>query len=140
MNYEMPTVLRYLWVHILMSFPVMAAALYFYVSASREIWPVAWFLLPSICAIEMCIVSSWFCAQMGVPKKCSALLILGNLMLIWVHLVIVKRILWKDALQWRGTTYHTSRHEPTALDPVVSEAFSASSGSVLGETSWGKEA
>lgn len=140
MNYEMPTVLKYLWVHILMSFPVMAASLYVYISTARDVWPGAWFLLPSICAIEMCVVSSWFCAQMGIPKKCSALLILGNLMLIWVHLVIVKKILWKDALQWRGTTYHASRYEPTALDPGPSEAFSASPGSVLGETSWGKEA
>ena len=139
MNYEMPTVLRYLWAHILVSFPVMAASFYFYISAAREIWPGAWFLLPSVCAIEMCVVSSWFCAQMGVPKKYSSLFILGNLMLIWVFLVIVKKILWKDALQWRGTTYHASRYEPTTLDPVASEAFSASSGSVLREASWGEE-
>jgi chlorobactene glucosyltransferase len=141
MNYEMPTVLRYLAVHILMSFPVMAASFYFYISTAHEIWPAGWFLLPSICAIEMCVVSSWFCAQMDVPKKYSTLLILGNLMLVWVFLVIVKKILWKDALQWRGTTYHTSRYEPTTLDPVASEVFSASpSGPVLGEASWGKEA
>ena len=139
MNYELPTVLRYLWAHILVSFPVMAAAFYFYISAAREIWPATWFLLPSICAIEMCVVSSWFCAQMGVPKKYSSLFILGNLMLIWVFLVIVKKILWKDALQWRGTTYHASRYEPTTLDPVASDAFSAASGSALGEASWGKE-
>jgi chlorobactene glucosyltransferase len=141
MNYEMPTVLRYLWVHVLMSFPVMAASLYFYISNARETWPFAWFLLPSICAIEMCVVSSWFCTQMGIPKKYSTLLILGNLMLIWVHLVIVKRILWKDALQWRGTTYHASRHEPTALDPAASEAFSPSSaGSMLQKSGWVEEA
>ncbi len=140
MNYEMPTVLRYLGAHILMSFPVMAASLYFYISAAQEIWPTVWFLLPSICVIEMCVVSAWFCAQMGVPKKYSVLLTLGNLMLIWVFLVIVKKILWKDALQWRGTTYNASRYEPTSLDPVASEAFAGPSGSVMGEASWGKEA
>ncbi|MGB6066784.1 MAG: glycosyltransferase family 2 protein [Desulfomonilaceae bacterium] len=139
MNYEMPVVLKYLAVHILMSFPVMAASFYIYFCTAREIWPATWFLLPAICSIEMCLVSSWFCAQMGVPRKYSVLLIVGNLMLIWVYMIILKKILWKDALQWRGTTYHTNRYEPTSLDPEASKIFSAPAGTVMGKASWSEE-
>jgi len=140
MNYDMPTVLKYLGVHLLMSFPVMAASLYLYLSTAPAIWPSTWFLLPSLCAIEICVVSSWFCGQIGVPKKYSVLLTIGNLMLIWVYLIVVKKILCKDALQWRGTTYHSSRYEPTTLEPHTSEIYSSSSSSVLAEAHWGEEA
>ncbi|MGO9568929.1 MAG: hypothetical protein ACLP5H_15445 [Desulfomonilaceae bacterium] len=114
----------------------MAASLYFYISAAREVWPTVWFLLPSICAIEMCVVSAWFCAQMGVPKKYSVLLTLGNLMLIWVFFVTVKKILWKDALQWRGTTYHAGRYEPTSWTRWRPRLLPVRPAAVIGEASW----
>jgi hypothetical protein len=70
--------------------------------------------------IEMGIVLPLFCCQLGVPKKYCVLLALGNLLLIWVFLVIVRKIQRKDALQWRGTTYESNRYQPTRLDPISS--------------------
>jgi hypothetical protein len=49
------------------------------------------------------------------------LLIIGNLMLIWAFLVILKKIILNEPLQWRGTTYRFNRYEPTLLDPVPSQ-------------------
>jgi hypothetical protein len=34
-------------------------------------------------------------------------------------MVMIKKILMKDALQWRGTTYESHLYQPTALDPVA---------------------
>ncbi len=39
-------------------------------------------------------------------------------------MVIIKKILFNDALQWRGTTYQHSRYNPRQLDPVMPEVCS----------------
>ncbi len=126
MNYELPTVLRFLAMHLLMSLPALLASMYFYMKEAPLVWPHAWFLLPSICLIVMCVVPVLYCSQIGTRHWHSVLLVLGNLMLIWVFLVIVKRILFKDALQWRGTTYHASRYQPTRLEPDAARVLGRS--------------
>ena len=42
-------------------------------------------------------------------------------MLICVFLVILKKVLLNEPLQWRGTTYGFNRYEPTVLDPTASQ-------------------
>ncbi|MBI5251462.1 MAG: glycosyltransferase [Desulfomonile tiedjei] len=133
MNYRMSTVLKYLGVHVLMSFPAFVLALCFFAPAARELWPNTWFILPAVVTLGASAVSAFYCTQMGAPKKLSGLFGLGNLMLIWVFIVIVKKILMKDALQWRGTTYQTSTYQPTRLNPVSSGLYHSSAGSALEE-------
>ncbi len=121
MNYELIPTIKYLCVHILVSFPVLATALYIYICNSRTLGAAgALFFLPAICIVGMTVASSLFCSQIGAPKKYSALLIIGNLMLIWLFLVILKKVLLNEPLQWRGTTYGFNRYEPTVLDPTAS--------------------
>lgn len=117
MNYELGPAIKYLCVHILVSFPVLLAALFIYIPQSDAVAPGAWFLLPITCILVMAVASTLFCSQIGAPKKYSVLLIIGNLMLIWVFLVILKKIILNEPLQWRGTTYRFNRYEPTLLDP-----------------------
>ncbi len=133
MNYEMSTVLWYLLVHVLMSAPVFASALLVYIPAARALWPQWWFVLPLICGVCMFTIPCFYYEQLGVPMKYSVLLAVGNLMLIWVFAVIVKKIICNDALQWRGTTYDTSRYKPKRLDPLPSGVCGASVPSALKE-------
>jgi len=123
MNYEPSAVLKYLVMHILLSFPVLAAALYFYTWESVLLWPSSWPILPVLCLTQLCLIPPLFCVQLGIPPRCAALLFLGNLALICVFVLILKRIVRQDALQWRGTTYPESRHQPTNLDPTAPAAF-----------------
>jgi len=125
MNYELSTAVRYLLIHSVMSFPVLAAALYVYVPTAMELWPSTWFILPLVCAVQMVVVPSIFYSTWGLPRSCSICLILGNLVLIWVLAVIVKKILCKDCLQWRGTTYFSSLYEPRTIDPETSQIYSS---------------
>jgi chlorobactene glucosyltransferase len=117
MNYELTAVVRFLFMHILVSLPAMAVALYFFVPEAARMWPTWWPLLPAVCIAEMCLVPPLYCLQTGIPPRYAGLLVLGNLALVWVFLVIVKRIVRRDALQWKGTTYPESRHQPTQLEP-----------------------
>ncbi|HTY25693.1 MAG TPA: glycosyltransferase [Desulfomonilaceae bacterium] len=118
MNYEMPIVIKYLCVHILVSLPALLSALYIYVPQAYKLWPETWFFLPFICFLAMTFASTLFCSQMGVPRKYSVFLIIGNLMLVWVFFVILKKTALSEPLQWRGTTYDFNRYEPAMLDPV----------------------
>lgn len=120
MNYRLTTVFKHFATHLLMSVPVLAAALCFYIPAAREIWPGAWFILPCLCAASMAVVPCFYYRQLGVPPKYSAFLGIGNLVLVAAFAVMIKQILCRDALQWRGTTYTTNRYEPRRLDPVPS--------------------
>ncbi|MBM3300566.1 MAG: glycosyltransferase [Deltaproteobacteria bacterium] len=126
MNYEISTVVKWLIIHILMSVPVFVAAMAMYVPGAMAIWPNGWYALPVVCGILMTLVPYFFFREMGVPSKYTILLCVGQLMQIWVFAVIVKRILCKDALQWRGTTYDTNRYQPTRLDPIESNVYAAS--------------
>lgn len=118
MNYRLSTVLKYLVMHILMSLPVLVLALCFYTPTAMSLWPGTWLLLPVTCVALMMIIPYFYCTQLGVTPSCALLLTIGQFMLIWVFSVIVKKIVCKDALQWRGTTYSTSLYEPTKLNPV----------------------
>lgn len=120
MNYELLPTIKYLCVHILVSFPFLATALYIYICNSRTFGTGTWFFLPAICIFGMSVASSLFCSQIGAPKKYAVLLIIGNLMLIYVFLIILKKVLLNEPLQWRGTTYGLNRYEPTVLDPTAS--------------------
>ncbi len=120
MNYKLSKVLRYLMMHILVSLPSFVIATILYSVSAREIWPNFWFLLPTACLIQMSISSSLFLVQIGLSKKYSAYVALGNLMLIWMFAVMVKKILLRDALQWRGTTYQRNRYQPKHLEPSSS--------------------
>jgi chlorobactene glucosyltransferase len=118
MNYDLGAAVKYLFMHVLMSFPVSVVALCLFVPVSQQIWPWAWFVFPAGYLTLTALVSTWYCAKLGVPKSCPLLMVFGNLFLIWVFLVIPKKILRKDALQWRGTTYKGNLYEPTALEPT----------------------
>jgi hypothetical protein len=119
MNYRVATVVRNLGIHVLMSPFAAVFALYMFVPAAQLLFPTTWFVLPLIFAIELLVVPPWFCSHLGVAKKYSVLMCLGNLFLIWTFAVIIKKILMKDALQWRGTTYDSHLYEPAELDPVA---------------------
>jgi glycosyltransferase involved in cell wall biosynthesis len=127
MNYRLSTVLKYLVVHILMSMPVLILALSYYMPTAVELWPGTWFLLPVACIVLMTIIPYFYCTQLGVSPSCAVLLSIGQLMLIWVFSVIVKKIVCKDALQWRGTTYSTSLYQPTKLNPVRTVIYETTS-------------
>lgn len=128
MNYELPAVVRYLAVHVLMSPLAAILALYTFVPMARQLFPNAWFVLPLIFLLEIIVVPPWFCSRLGIAKRYSVLMCLGNLFLIWTFLVIIKKILMKDALQWGGTTYQTHLYQPTALNPATRSRETDSSG------------
>ncbi len=128
MNYKVATAVRHLAIHLLMSPFAAVFALYMFVPAAQRLFPNTWFVLPLIFAMELLVFPPWFCSQLGISKKYCVLMWLGNLFLIWVFLVIIKKILMKDALQWRGTTYETHLYQPTALDPVISSRETSSAG------------
>jgi chlorobactene glucosyltransferase len=126
MNYKVATVVRHLAIHILMSPFAAVFALYMFVPAAQRLFPTTWFVLPLIFAVELLVVPPWFCSQLGISKKYCVLMCLGNLFLIWTFAVMIKKILMKDALQWRGTTYDTHLYQPTALDPETGSRESSS--------------
>jgi len=128
MNYRLSTVLKYLSMHILVSLPSFALATLLYTKSAMELWPTLWFLLPLACLIQMTITSNLFFDQLALPRKFSIYVALGNLMLIWIFAVILKKILCKDALQWRGTIYQHTRYQPKCLEPSGSLAPAAERG------------
>jgi glycosyltransferase involved in cell wall biosynthesis len=119
LNYDLGAAAKYLGMHVLMCFPTTVLALCLYMSTAQAILPGTWFLLPSVAALVMCVVPTLYFARLGMAKKYAALLVLGQLMLIWVFVIIVRKIRRKDALQWRGTTYGSTRYEPARLDPAA---------------------
>lgn len=129
MNYKVATVVQQLAIHALMSPMAALFALYMFVPAAQRLFPNTWFILPLILAMELLVVPPWFCSQLGVPRKYCALMVLGNLFLIWSFSVMIKKILMRDALQWRGTTYESHFYQPADLDPVVTQ----SQGTILPE-------
>jgi hypothetical protein len=133
MNYRVSTALKYLFVHMLMSLPVLVLCLYTYIPTAQWLWPNTWFVPPLVLSTLAIIVSGLYCRQIGAPVSLFRWVFLGNILLIWVFLVIVKRILMKDALQWRGTTYQTSKYQPTCLNPVNSTIYSGTPRSVIEE-------
>ncbi len=118
MNYNLAMVVKNLIIHILMSPFAAAFALYMFVPFLQSVFPILWFILPLIFALELLIVPPGICSQMGIPKRYAALMPLGNLILIWTYMVIIKKILMKDALEWNGTTYGTHLYRPAELDPA----------------------
>jgi chlorobactene glucosyltransferase len=133
MNYRVSTALKYLCIHMLMSLPVLVLCLYTYVPTAQSLWPNTWFVAPLVLSTLAIMVSALYCKQIGAPVSLFRWVFLGNILLIWVFLVIVKRILMKDALQWRGTTYQTSKYQPTCLNPVNSRIYTGTPTSVLKE-------
>jgi len=123
MNYELSTAIRQLVIHVLVSVPVSVAALYVYVPTAMQIWPNYWFILPLLCALGMALVTSLFFRNLGIPGSYGVFMGVGNLVLIWVLAIIVKKILFKDCLQWRGTTYASTLYEPRRLDPEASRDY-----------------
>jgi glycosyltransferase involved in cell wall biosynthesis len=128
MNYRITTVLRYLAMHILVSLPSFMIATYLYTPSAMELWPNLWFVLPAACGIQMTLTPCLFADQLGVPRQYSAYIILGNLMLVWIFMVMLKKIFFRDALQWRGTTYCFTRYQPKRLDPSEVELAVGSNG------------
>lgn len=117
MNYRLPTVLKYLSMHVLVSLPVFVFATLLYSRSAIKLSPTLWFLLPLACLIQMTVTSNLFFDQLGLPRRFSVYVVLGNLMLIWIFAVMVKKIICRDALQWRGTTYQHTRYQPKYLEP-----------------------
>ncbi|MGC9030367.1 MAG: glycosyltransferase [Desulfomonilaceae bacterium] len=117
LDYRMSAIVKYLLMHVLASFPVYCAALFLYAADAYRIWPSAWFILPAFIALLMGVVPFFFLKEMGLPTRYAALLMIGNLFLVWVHAVMLKRVIFGDALEWRGTHYKWFRYEPRKLDP-----------------------
>ena len=128
MNYEVGTVVRHLAIHVLMSPFTAVFSLYMFVPAARELFPNTWFVLPLIFALELLVIPPWFCSQLGIAKRYSVLMCLGNLFLIWTFIVMIKKILMKDALQWAGSTYDTHPYQPTNLNPSTRSRDTSSCG------------
>ncbi len=120
MNYHLPSVLWYMATNLLISFPVIALSLIIYLPRAMEMWPYYWFVLPAVLVAQVSVGSLLFYPLVGARRSHSVLMAFGNLALLGVLGHIVKKILWNDALQWRGTTYETSRYEPKCLDPAPS--------------------
>lgn len=123
MNYELATVVKYLLMHILISLPVIAASLIWYIRPAMALWPHTWFILPGITLGLMVIVSNLFLKEMGLSTTYSVFLMLGQFFVLWSYVVIVKRVLCRDVLQWRGTTYHSSRYEPGRLNQTSADIY-----------------
>ncbi len=119
MNFKLLTVLKHLLLHILVGLPSFALGTFLYTESAMELWPSLWFLLPLACLLQIVIIPGFFLDQAGFPKKYSVYFLLGNLMLIWIFVVIIKKIIFRDPLQWSGTTYNHTRYQPTSLEPQV---------------------
>ena len=120
MNYRLHAVLWNLATNALISLPVIALALLVYLPRAMEAWPSYWFVLPAVLVAEVSIGSLLFYPLLGASRSWSMLMAIGNLALLGLLGNVVKKILWNDALQWRGTTYETSRYKPKRLDPAPS--------------------
>lgn len=120
MNYRVSTVIKYIPMHILVSLPCFILGLYLYVTTACEVMPHSWFLLPLACLFAMTLTPVRFFDELGLPRRYSVYIPVGNLTLILVHFIILKKILCKDALQWRGETYCSTRYQPKSLDPSSS--------------------
>ena len=127
MNYDLGIATRSMLANVLVSLPAFLCCLYFYLPLARELWPGSWFVLPGLFAALSSVVSYFTWRLMGVSGLYSAMIPLGNLGAIAVYAMIVKKILYQDALEWRGTSYETCRYRPTTLEPVSSAVCSASS-------------
>lgn len=123
MNYKVSTVMKYLPMHIMVSFPCFIVALYLYTAPAQELIPNSWFTLPLACLFAMIIAPFRFFDELGLPRRYSTYVIVGNLTLIMVHVIILKKILCRDALQWRGETYSGTRYQPKSLDPPSTELW-----------------
>ncbi len=123
MNYKPSVVIKFLPMHILVSFPCFIMSLCMYVEPAQELMPHSWFLLPLACVFAMILGSFRFFYELGLPRRYSIYIVVGNLTLILVHLIILKKILFKDALQWRGETYCTTRYQPKSLEPSTKELW-----------------
>jgi hypothetical protein len=116
-NYSLPKAIKLFIGHTLAGLPVTLAALLMYIPRAMEIWPNAWMILPIVLLIQVNVVSYFFYPQLGIPRRYSALLPIGSIMISVVFATIIKRIAAKEPLMWRGNVYEASRYEPRNLDP-----------------------
>jgi chlorobactene glucosyltransferase len=127
LNYQVGKAGVHLFAHLLISLPVFALALYLYVPSARELLPTTWLILPCIPVAEAVVATTVFYRFLGVPVAYSMLASLGNVVLVGVLAVIIKKIILNEALQWRGTTYSLSRYRPTTLEPGTSKSENSES-------------
>jgi len=125
MNYEISAVCKQFAIHLSISVPALVAAICLYLPALPVLGPKVWIAPLAIMALELLILFVFYCPLLGVPRRYALLIPLGNLALVGVLAVIVKKILLREALQWRGTTYHASLYQPKVLDPITTQASSA---------------
>ncbi len=117
MDYRISSILKYLLLHIAVSFPVYLVGMYCFIEGIHQSSHTAWFILPIFTTALLAVVPYLFLKEMGLPPSYAPLLMVGNLFLIWVHAVILKRVILGDTLEWRGTRYKWFRYEPGKLDP-----------------------
>ena len=86
---------------------------------ARELFPSIWPILPGVSVAEAVFATTMFYRMMGIPVVYSILASLGNIVLVGVLGVIIKKIIFNEAVQWRGTTYPLSRYRPTSLEPSI---------------------
>jgi len=116
MDYRIPAILKNLAIHVVMSVPVYCLAMYWYMIGAVTILPYTWPVLPILTLLLMIVTPILFLKEMGQPSRYAPLFALGNLFLVWVHIVILKKVLFRDTLEWRGTRYKSFRYEPGRLD------------------------
>lgn len=122
MNYEIGAVCKQLAIHASISLPALVVALCLFLPALPVLGLEAWLAPLLVISTELVILCLFYCPLLGAPRRYALLIPLGNLALVGVLAVIVKKILLREALQWRGTTYHTTLYQPTLLDPATSRA------------------
>ena len=121
MNYQLGTAVGHLISHFLISLPVFMLALNLYMPMARELFPSIWPILPLMSAAEAVFATTMFYRILGIPVAYSVLASLGNIVLVGVLGVIIKKIILNEAVQWRGTTYPLSRYRPTSLEPSMNQ-------------------
>ncbi|MCA1961749.1 MAG: glycosyltransferase family 2 protein [Desulfomonile sp.] len=125
MNYEIAGVCKQFAIHFSISAPALVAGIYLYFPALSVLGPKVWAAPLAVITLELLILLMFFCPLLGTPRRYALLIPLGNLALVVVLAVIVKKILLREALQWRGTTYHATLYQPKLLDPAASQASNA---------------
>ena len=87
---------------------------------AKELFPSIWPILPLMSVAEAVFATTMFYRILGIPVN-LVLASLGNIVLVGVLGWIIKKIIFNEAVQWRGTTYPLSRYRPTSLEPSMNQ-------------------
>jgi cellulose synthase/poly-beta-1,6-N-acetylglucosamine synthase-like glycosyltransferase len=116
-NYRMRTALQHLAIHSAVSLPSVALALILTLPVVYE--HLSWYAsVPlAVMGIEMMVVTFLLYRGLGIPVRYAALMFLSNLMVVVSLALVVKRIVLRAPLEWRGSVYEDNRYDTKKLDP-----------------------